>query len=197
MKRIYCAGPLFNEFEKNEMCEIAATLESVGYVTFLPQRDGLELARILPELLGLGVDSKEAGRVVNRAIFCFDVHKLLAWSDAVVANLNGRVPDEGTVVEAALAWHARKPLVLYKNDSRAPFIGNDNPMLTGLSGFRIIANIIDLPVAIEEGLQNDQLRGVEESMLLGEELIRVRGSAGDTAGFARYLLGKFGITGRS
>ena len=37
MARIYCAGPLFNEPEKEEMTGIAAQLESAGHETFLPQ----------------------------------------------------------------------------------------------------------------------------------------------------------------
>jgi hypothetical protein len=35
---------------RGEMAQIAGTLEAAGYTTFLPQRDGLEFARLLPEL---------------------------------------------------------------------------------------------------------------------------------------------------
>ena len=41
-----------------------------------------------------------------------DCHELLNATTGVVANLNGRIPDEGTIVEAALAWHSGKALVL-------------------------------------------------------------------------------------
>ena len=112
MARVYCAGPLFNEPEKREMEDIAAHLESAGHSTFLPQRDGIELSEVGRELDALHMSSVDIGDLLHRAIFCLDVYKLLGWSEAVVANINGRVPDEGTVVEAALAWHAQMPIVL-------------------------------------------------------------------------------------
>jgi nucleoside 2-deoxyribosyltransferase len=40
--------------------------------------------------------------IVNKAIFSLDTYQLLRQCDVVVANLNGRVPDEGTIVEATL-----------------------------------------------------------------------------------------------
>ena len=42
--KIYCAGPLFNPKEQEEMGQIASVLECKGYSVFLPQRDGLEFA---------------------------------------------------------------------------------------------------------------------------------------------------------
>src|SRR5207237_2250426 len=119
MPRIYCAGPLFNPAERREMDDIAGVLEAAGYTTFVPHRDGLEFARLLPELQHIVPSAPAADAVLRRAIFSLDVFQLLSRSDAVVANINGRVPDEGTVVEAALAWFACKAVVLYKNDSRS------------------------------------------------------------------------------
>ena len=118
MPRIYCAGPLFNDPERHEMQQIAEALERAGYETFLPHRDGLEFSQLLPALLDLGVTQSRADGVLQRAIFSLDVHQLLVGCQGVVVNLNGRVPDEGTVVEASLAWHAEKPLVLYKRDGK-------------------------------------------------------------------------------
>ena len=112
------------------MKDIAVKLESAGHETFLPQRDGIELSEVGRELDALQMSSDDIGDLLHRAIFCLDVYKLLGWSEAIVANINGRVPDEGTVVETALAWHAQMPIVLYKRDARAPFQGDDNPMLT-------------------------------------------------------------------
>ena len=99
--------------------DIAAELEAAGHQTFLPQRDGIELSEAGRELAALQMSSDDIGDLLQRAIFCLDVYKLLGWSEAVVANINGRVPDEGTVVEAALAWHAQIPIVLYKSDARS------------------------------------------------------------------------------
>src|SRR2546425_4087678 len=129
MPQVYCAGPLFNELERREMGDIAQVLEAAGYTTFLPHRDGLEFARLLPELQHIAPTPAAGDIILQKAIFSLDVFQLLSCSDAVVANINGRVPDEGTVVEAALAWLAGKALILYKNDSRSVLSGSDNPML--------------------------------------------------------------------
>ena len=79
-QRIYCAGPLFNEPERREMAEISVVLEGAGYETFLPQRDGLELSRLQPELSALGGDSARAASLIERAIFSLDAYKLLGWA---------------------------------------------------------------------------------------------------------------------
>lgn len=44
--KIYCAGPLFNDKEKEEMTEIAVALEESGFGVFLPHRDGFEFAHL-------------------------------------------------------------------------------------------------------------------------------------------------------
>ena len=196
MARIYCAGPLFNEPEKREMTAIAAQLESAGHETFLPQRDGFELCEVGRELDALQMDSVDVDDLLHRAIFCLDVYKLLGWSEAVVANLNGRVPDEGTVVEAALAWHAHLPIVLYKNDARAPFRGDDNPMLSCLADLRTVSAITDLPQALSEHLASDNRRRVEETIALGEQIARASESETGTRSLTNALVGLIG-NGRS
>lgn len=134
MSRIYCSGPLFCAEEVGGMTAIGNALEQAGYSTFLPHRDGLE-----PYVLRFG-DSALPGLVpgvragVDYAIFALDVYELLARCDAVVCNLNGRVPDEGMIVEASLAFACGIPVVFYKSDARAPFGGQDNAMLTALAG---------------------------------------------------------------
>src|SRR5262245_11052604 len=138
MPQVYCAGPLFNESERREMRSIAGVLESAGYGTFLPHRDGLEFARLLPELQQIVPTPATATVILQPATFSLAVVQLLKCSDAVVASLNGRVPDEGTVVEAALAWLAGKAVVLYKNESRTALSGSDHPMLLALGDFRVV-----------------------------------------------------------
>src|SRR5438046_978924 len=117
MTKVYCAGPLFNEGERVEMLEIASTLEHGGFSTFLPQRDGLEFGKLHANLQDQGVLAAEAGHFIEKSIFCLDVFQLIDACDVVVANLNGRVPDEGMVVEIAMAWSFKKGLVLFKADS--------------------------------------------------------------------------------
>jgi nucleoside 2-deoxyribosyltransferase len=186
MARVYCAGPLFNEPERREMQEIAAQLERAGHETFLPQRDGLELAQLEPIIAELA-EPQLASDALHRAIFSFDMFKLLSWSEGVVANFNGRVPDEGTVVEAAVAWHSGKALVLYKHDSRAPFAGADNPMLTGLTDGRIVDNYADIVGLLEAQLAAGQGR-LRQTLAIGGRIDAIRAQTEDTEALARSLL---------
>jgi nucleoside 2-deoxyribosyltransferase len=149
---VYCAGPLFNLKEKEEMAEIAQAIEGRGLETFLPQRDGLEFTRCVERLMGQGLEFGPANSVVMRAIFCLDAYQVIEGCDAVVVNLNGRVPDEGAVVEAALAWSWGKTLAGYKADGRSTFHGEDNPMVTGLFGFAVCSSIQALADAVVDGL---------------------------------------------
>ena len=153
--RIYCAGPLFTRKEQEEMLEIASALEEVGFETFVPQRDGLELTRCVDRLIEKGYPEEEAGQLMSRAIFALDVYQVLHGCDALVANLNGRVPDEGTVSEVAIAWSRGKPVVGYKADSRTLFGGQDNPLVTGLFEFNICTSIADAVQAVQVGLQSN------------------------------------------
>jgi len=43
-KKVYFAGPMFNQAEKEYNLELAEVLEAYGYEVFLPQRDGIEAA---------------------------------------------------------------------------------------------------------------------------------------------------------
>lgn len=187
MPKIYCAGPLFNPLERQEMATIATTLEALGHTTFLPQRDGLELSRLESQLLEKGISVEDASKAIDSAIFCLDVYQLLSWSDAVVANLNGRVPDEGTVVEAALAWHAGKALVLYKRDSRAPFFGRDNPMLTGLGAFKIVTCIDDLGDALKIQLNSEHKSRKTTTTDLGARIAKARQTGDENIDLARLI----------
>lgn len=146
--RIYCSGPLFCAEEVGGMSAIAKVIEDAGFQTFVPHRDGLEayLMRFGNSSF-LSTISPIRSRI-DYAIFSLDVYELIERCDAVVCNLNGRVPDEGMIVEAALAHAAGKPLVLFKDDSRAPFGGYDNSMLTSLTRGKIIKKLKELPSAL-------------------------------------------------
>lgn len=146
--RIYCSGPLFCAEEIGGMSAIAKVLEDAGFLTFLPHRDGME--SYVLRFSNSSFPSTVSGirTRIDYAIFSLDVYELIERCSAVVCNLNGRVPDEGMIVEAALAYAAGKPLVLFKDDLRAPFGGYDNSMLTSLVRGIIVDKITDLPVAL-------------------------------------------------
>lgn len=150
IQRIYCSGPLFCAEEVGGMNAIARVLEEAGFQTFLPHRDGMEayVMRFGSSPLSSAIPAIRTR--VDYAIFSLDVYELIERCDAVVCNLNGRVPDEGMIVEASLAYAAGKPLILFKNDIRAPFGGYDNSMLTSLVRGKIVRNLKELPEAFRK-----------------------------------------------
>jgi nucleoside 2-deoxyribosyltransferase len=187
MVRVYCAGPLFNAGERAEMDSIASTLEQSGFSTFLPHRDGLEFAQLKPELEKLGASPDEAASAVEKAIFSLDTYHLLRQCDVVVANLNGRVPDEGTIVEATLAWHSGKPLILYKTDVRSMLGGSDNPMVTGLGDFETIGDLSALPAAVLRTVALHSANKVSQATDLGASIAALRNDLGGVSAIAVAL----------
>lgn len=146
--RVYCAGPLFNQPERDEMTAIADVLVDHGYSVFLPHRDGMEFRLIHEVLIQRGWDAQRAGQFLHEAIFSLDVYQLAMACDAMVWNLNGRVPDEGAVSEAAIAWTLGKPLIAYHDDARSKIAGRMNPLLVGLVDFQSVNRIGDIPAAL-------------------------------------------------
>lgn len=142
--RVYCSGPLFSPEERAAMAAISDILEHSGFETFLPQRDGLEAW-----VMGLAnspVALPGVTEMVHKAIFAVDVYQIFEGCDALVFNMNGRVPDEGAVAETAMAFTAGKPLVIYKHDDRTVFGGHDNSMVSGLSAtFSKVRDMAGIP----------------------------------------------------
>lgn len=151
--RIYCSGPLFCPEERAGMAQIARIFEEAGYETFLPHRDGIErfvLGSANNPAANLPGISKLT-EAINRAIFCLDIYQIVEGCDALVFNMNGRVPDEGGVVETAVAWSVGRPLVVYKHDARSKVGGNDNSMVTGLTPeFATVGALEALPREVEK-----------------------------------------------
>lgn len=152
-KKIYCAGPLFNRKEKEEMLEIAGLLEENDYDVFLPQRDGIEFAGLSQDLRKMDFTEKNINLLLSKAIFVLDVFQVLD-SHGLVLNINGRVPDEGAMVEAGIAWNAGKKIVIYKDDHRTLINGNDNPLVLGLSNFITVSHIAEIPDIFRKLLLN-------------------------------------------
>lgn len=137
-RKIYCAGPLFNPKEREEMAEIASLLEDAGYFVFLPQRDGLEFAKLFPRFVEKDIAPQEAQGILNMAIFSLDVFQIMD-AEGLLLNMNGRVPDEGAMVEAGIAWAHNKVIVVFRSDCRSLIEGNCNPLVLGLSDFSVVS----------------------------------------------------------
>jgi nucleoside 2-deoxyribosyltransferase len=145
MHYVYCSGPLFCPEEIAGMNALAKVLEGAGFGTFLPHRDGLE--RYVLSFLNTPLNRGFLGlrERIDRAIFALDVYQIAERCDYFVFNMNGRVPDEGGVAEAGIAFAVGKPVVLYKNDYRSAFNGKDNSMLIDFSILDPISDSKQLP----------------------------------------------------
>ena len=180
------------------MEEIASALEAEGLETFLPQRDGLEMSRCMDMMLEKGFAAGEASRVLSEAIFALDVYQVLEGCDVLIANLNGRVPDEGTVAEAAMAWARGKPVVGFKTDSRTLIGGSDNPLVTGLFQFRLCHSVCELVTAATEAALHADPRAcfvaredeVSDHNSLGSEIWRLLRNDRDVAGIVELVLAR-------
>ncbi len=151
---VYCAGPLFNDAERETMAQMAAALEADGFRTFLPHRDGLEFARIEPCLEARGHSAEKAKFWLLRAIDALDCYQVVVRCGSLVFNASGRVPDEGAVAEASMGYLMGKPLVYFKfGDSRSLIAGEDNPLVFGRGNFNAVQGINDLPQALRERIQ--------------------------------------------
>jgi nucleoside 2-deoxyribosyltransferase len=148
LHRVYCAGPLFNQAERDEMTAIADVLQASGFAVYLPHRDGMEFRHVHHQLVDQGWPAPQAAHFLHQAIFALDIYQLVEACDSVVWNLNGRTPDEGAVSEAAIAWTLGKPLVAYKDDVRSLITGRDNPLLVGLVDFRTLDDPQKIPAAL-------------------------------------------------
>lgn len=174
MTLVYCSGPLFCPEEIGGMTAIARAVETAGHETFLPHRDGLEA--YVMRLASTPLGSMPGRALVDRAIFALDVFQIAERAHCVVVNMNGRVPDEGAVAEAAIAFAIGTPVVLYKNDARAPFGGGDNAMLLGLAASRPVSTLAAIPEAVARAMSSPRSgpgarsAGLERAVSLGRKI---------------------------
>lgn len=105
--KVFIAGPLFSQAEREFNVRVEEELRRHGFKTFLPQRD----AGRLDELL-----AKEGDRAY-RMIFDRDL-KGLEQADVVVAILDGPDVDSGTAFEVGYAFAKGKPVIGLKTDMR-------------------------------------------------------------------------------
>ena len=176
-QRVYCAGPLFCQSERDEMTAIADRLVEAGFQVYLPHRDGMEFRLVRHCLIDQGWDAATAGQFLHQAIFALDVYQLVESCQAMVWNLNGRVPDEGAVSEAAMAWVLGKPLVAFKEDVRSLIEGRDNPLLAGLVDFTMVRSLDEIVPALREEIVRMGIpkpgrlpRAVERAVVAGRNL---------------------------
>ena len=116
-------------------------------------------------LIERGWQAEIAGQFLHEAIFALDVYQLAIGCDAMIWNMNGRVPDEGAVSEAAMAWTLGTPLIAYRDDIRTKVAGRMNPLLAGLVDFTIVESVKDIPAALVVECQRTTSRPIDVQQL--------------------------------
>jgi nucleoside deoxyribosyltransferase len=107
-KKIYCAGPFFNQQQLQTMQSIEAVLEKFEVDVFKP-RDGAASARKLNKDIGAGKDPSAETR---RQVFLDNVNNI-DDADLVVALIDDR--DIGTIFEIGYACKANVPVITFTN----------------------------------------------------------------------------------
>lgn len=101
-KRIYMAGPLFNEGDRYTNKVNSDALRELGFTTFLPQEI---------------VITNASSELVKAGCFYMDLCAI-KQCDFMVCNCNGIEIDSGTAAEIGLGYGLGKKMVLYKSDVR-------------------------------------------------------------------------------
>lgn len=141
--QVYFAGPLFNQAEREFNERACGLLEDRGYDVFLPQRDVGDIGE-----LEMMEDDTEVGDVLQE-IFEIDREGVLE-ADLVTATLDGRVPSEGTVIEAAIAYEHNIPVVGLKTDRRV--FAMDEPYNAMVYG--VLDEIVNTPDELVTAVDN-------------------------------------------
>ncbi|HEY7915351.1 MAG TPA: nucleoside 2-deoxyribosyltransferase [Acidimicrobiales bacterium] len=150
---VYCAGPMFSLGDKREQRRISSVLKEAGFTTYLPHKEGIEVAQALRLLTNAPPDDPaDFAAIVDFARkigFALDIFQVVKRCNSVVFNMDGRVPDEGSAVEAAVAFAVCKPIVIFKSTVISLMAGYDSPMIQGLAtNWRYATTLDSLPGAV-------------------------------------------------
>ncbi len=136
-KKVYMAGPLFNEGDRYTNQRNSDALRLAGYTTFLPQEVVID---------------KDSGELVKAACFYMDL-KAIRECDYLLANCNGIEIDSGTAAEIGLAYGWKKKIIVYKSDVRNYY--NDtfrlNNFVGGLVDNLVCNTVEEVLEAIKKG----------------------------------------------
>jgi len=138
--KIYIAAPLFNDMEKQRNLEIDEFVRSIGFETYLPQRDGGELVKLTKD-----AEDKEK---VRRMIFERDFSEVKECF-LLLFLLDGRVPDEGACFELGIAYALGKHCIGYQTDVRNFANGHNNLMLD-MALTSIARNLDELNIELQK-----------------------------------------------
>ena len=152
MAKIFLSGPMFSPADLWEQAQIKAVLVGAGFDTYLASEDGIEddvLIRNLKTPLMELTAYQTVAIMVQKIGWTLDIYMATSGCDGMVFNMNGRVPDEGSVAEVANAYAAGMPIVTYKNTSITMWGPFDNPMIAALNRrWAPTTSYADIPAAM-------------------------------------------------
>lgn len=133
-KRIYMAGPLFNEGDRYTNQRNSDALRAAGYTTFLPQEI---------------IINEKSSPLVKAGCFYMDL-KAIRLCDILLANCNGIEIDSGTAAEIGLAYALGKRIIVYKSDVRNYFDAENvlNNFVAGLVNSPVLRTIEEVLAAL-------------------------------------------------
>jgi nucleoside 2-deoxyribosyltransferase len=155
-KKIFLSGPMNSHSDIEGQKRISAVLKP-RFNVYLAPKDGVEIRTLIDLLANPKVLSElflRAALLVQQIGWAHEIYQLLSC-DALVLNMDGRVPDEGAVVEAATSYTAGKPVVIYKDTVVTFWDFFNNPMVAALdSTWQVIADLGELPGALTAALDD-------------------------------------------
>jgi nucleoside 2-deoxyribosyltransferase len=156
---VYISGPMFSVADLSQQKLIWQTLKDAGMKMYLPQEDGIEVGPLMAHIgePGNGVPPDvlfEAVLFVRQIVCAMDNYQLISRCNSLVFNMDGRVPDEGSVAETAAGWASGQAIVIYKTTPITMLGGTDNPMVSGLAlTWQTVNKVTLLPQAILDTAQ--------------------------------------------
>ncbi len=153
---LYLSGPSYHPEEQESMRFLGDYLKRFGYTLFSSSEHGFQ--DLIMKTFNSPGDQTEISRLSYKKscllAFALEYYKILS-ADACIGFLNGRVPDESTVIKMGIAFGTGIPVIHYKYDPRILFPNGINTMISGLTGnFNHVKDIRKLPVAVEEKIIN-------------------------------------------
>jgi nucleoside 2-deoxyribosyltransferase len=124
---IFSCSPLYKDEEIYVTKKFNEIINGKGYNTYSPFFEEKILYAMNEDKLDF-----EKMKTLSCLSFAIDIFYMTDMADCFIGNLNGRVPDESTIIKLGIAYIIGLAVFLYKNDSRIAFVSGDNSMILGL-----------------------------------------------------------------